>query len=204
LKKQQNQPTYQAEPLPSGITSKLHELYYNPKTGLGGIDSLWKRVKEDGIDVTRRDVINWLRRQTIYALYRPAINKYQRNQYRMEYCGQMFQFDLASFVNEPDKIGNQTMKYCFFGQDSFSRFSFAQPVPTNTATHVINALREVIKQKLFTIESVLSDGAAENTSRAMKTFLEEHNIRAVVTKSDKHTPQVTEIGIATKLGQQTF
>jgi len=38
----------------------LKDLYYNPQTGFSGINKLYERARRDGMQVKKKDVINFL------------------------------------------------------------------------------------------------------------------------------------------------
>ena len=127
----------------------------------------------------------------VYSLFRPAVSKYRRNSYRADFVSDLLQFDCASFVHQPDRDDNQTLcKQCFVAVDSFSRFCFVAPIPLNKTKYLIECLT-AIRNTGLEFESVLSDGAGENMSAEMKRYLKSENVRQLVTKSDKHTPQVS-------------
>ena len=44
-------------------TEALRELFYSKRTGLGGFDKLWRKVKKEGLDFTQREVSDFLSKQ---------------------------------------------------------------------------------------------------------------------------------------------
>ena len=58
-------------PTSSDIKEKLEDLYYNQKN-IFGRDKLFYLAREKGIDVSRRQLWEWLKSQMLHQLYMPA------------------------------------------------------------------------------------------------------------------------------------
>ena len=58
-------------PITDDIKKKLEDLYYT-KSNFFGRDRLYKLAREKGIDVSRRQLWDWLKKQEIHQIYMPA------------------------------------------------------------------------------------------------------------------------------------
>ena len=51
------------------------DIYYNPKTGYQASKRLYKKASEDGLNVNRKLVKEWLKSQDTYTRYKPVVRK---------------------------------------------------------------------------------------------------------------------------------
>ena len=50
-----------------GINQQLRDLYHSPTAGYRSIEALYKRAREGGIEVSRKEVKNFLKSQGTYT-----------------------------------------------------------------------------------------------------------------------------------------
>ncbi|MCO5763458.1 MAG: reverse transcriptase domain-containing protein [Chromatiaceae bacterium] len=67
-------------------------------------------------------------------------------------------------------------RYMILAVDHYSKYAFAQPVPTAKAYHIVNFLRQLFLQ-LGPFETLLSDPGPQFRSKALKEFLQRHQVR---------------------------
>ena len=58
-------------PISSDVKKQLEKIYYS-ESNFFGRDSLYKLARERGIDISRRQIQDFLRKQELYQLYFPA------------------------------------------------------------------------------------------------------------------------------------
>ena len=58
----------------------LKELYYNAATGYSSAQSLYKRAKDEGLDVSMNQVRSWLASQDTYVRFRQPSRNFKRIQ----------------------------------------------------------------------------------------------------------------------------
>ena len=52
------------------IEQKLRDIYYDPGAGFQSAERLYQKAKDDGLDVSRRNVKEWFKTQDIYTSMR--------------------------------------------------------------------------------------------------------------------------------------
>ena len=58
-------------PISSDVKKQLEKIYYS-ESNFFGRDRLFKLARERGIDASRRQFWDWLKKQEIHQLYQPA------------------------------------------------------------------------------------------------------------------------------------
>ena len=53
----------------------LRDIYYNLKTGYQSTERLYQKALEDGLNVSRKQLKDWLRSQDTYTRYKPIVRK---------------------------------------------------------------------------------------------------------------------------------
>ena len=59
------------------IEQRLRDIYYEPGTGFQSIERLYQKAKNDGLNVSRRIVREWLKTQETYTRYKPIVKKHK-------------------------------------------------------------------------------------------------------------------------------
>ena len=63
--------------LAAELEQGLRDIYYNPKTGYQSSERLYKKALEDGLNVNRKLVKEWLKSQDTYTRYKPVVRKHE-------------------------------------------------------------------------------------------------------------------------------
>ncbi len=128
--------------------------------------------------------------QSIYTRWKPARVNYKRNSIDTFYVGQLFQFDLASFVNDKEvgEKSDDTYNQLFVGIDSFSRFAFSIPLSGRKSGNIIAALKTVFSTG-YHPRAILADPAGEHVSASTKKYLKSLGIHYYFTTSKAKAPQ---------------
>ena len=74
---------------------QLREIYCNPRTGFQSAERLYQKALEGGLNVTRKEVKEWLKSQDTYTRYKPIIRKHKFRQMIVYYLGEQLQVDLV-------------------------------------------------------------------------------------------------------------
>ena len=73
----------------------LQRLYYDPKTGYGGVQALYRQVRQLGHKITLSQIREWVKAQDTYTLHKPIRRKFKRRQTRVTDMDEQWQLDLA-------------------------------------------------------------------------------------------------------------
>ena len=99
----------------------LREVYFDPLTGYGSREQLYKDVRERGVRVSRREVKDWLNQQEVYTRFQTPIRKFKRRQTYNPGPGLFAQIDLvdmSAFESE-----NDGYRWILTTIDVFSRYA---------------------------------------------------------------------------------
>ena len=90
------------------LEQELRDLYHNPASGYRSIESLYQRAKDGGLNVSRKQVRNFLKTQDTYTRTfpkgRPGLGK---RTYRITLVGDLGQQLQMDLVDMTEKKGNE-------------------------------------------------------------------------------------------------
>ena len=66
----------------------FRDIYYNLKTGYQSTERLYQKALEDGLNVSRKQLKDWLRSQDTYTRYKPIVRKHKFRQTKVNYLGE--------------------------------------------------------------------------------------------------------------------
>ena len=74
-----------------GIASKLECIYTDPSSpgSFGGVQRLYREARKQKINITKKQVENWLKRHLSYTLHKPAIKHFKRNKTTVFYINEL-------------------------------------------------------------------------------------------------------------------
>ena len=61
----------------------LQDLYYDPKSGYGGVQALYRQVRARGHKISLNQIRQWLKEQEAYTLHKPIQRKFKRRRTRV-------------------------------------------------------------------------------------------------------------------------
>ena len=74
---------------------ELRSLYYNPITGYQSRERLYQKAKESGLNVSRREVKEWLETQDTYTRHKPVIKRHKFQKTYVNDLADQIQLDLV-------------------------------------------------------------------------------------------------------------
>ena len=109
------------------INQQLRDIYHSPAAGYRSIETLYKRAKEKGIEVTRKEVKSFLKSQDTYTKTFPKGGLgLQKKTYRptvVGKLGQQLQMDLVDMTDQRAS-SNDGNRYILTAIEVLSRFAF--------------------------------------------------------------------------------
>lgn len=168
------------KPLSAEVERSLYDLYYNRKY-MFGRDKLYKFAVSEGIKVSRRGVMEWLREQQVHQLFHPTNKTKDITRTVLNKPHKQIAIDLIDMSNKEFK----KMKYILTAIDLFSKKAYAKAIPDKTGKVVANAMQSIIKTQIHQISSIRSDKGSEFISAEFKKMLEKHNIKQVLSLPSK-------------------
>jgi Integrase core domain len=154
----------------NGIIAKI---YYDP-AGHGSIHKTFIAAHKKDATITEADVKKWfydnIQRKTDLAGYNSFITSEPKEEYQMDL---MFFFDLK----DPEFYGALLMV------DSFSKYVVVIPIRNNKAPTLLEAMKEAITKMGGPPKTIYSDDEGGMNSKVILTYLDEHHIRHIMTRS---------------------
>ena len=124
----------------------LREIYYNPETGYVSAPILYKRAKEKTDKVTLAQVNEWLGKQRIAQLHKPAKKVKSVGAIISRHLNQRWQADLIDMSSNPATLKRITMKWILVCVDVFSRKLWARALPTKEVSNVAKAYQDIVNE----------------------------------------------------------
>ena len=119
----------------------MEKAYYDPNNSgaYGGVDRLWRAVKGH----TRKEVQNWLKKQDVYTLNKPARRTFTRQRVMVAGIDEQWQADLVDipqFVKQ-----NSGFRYLLTVIDVFSKYAWVVILKSKSAQIVVDAVEAIFK-----------------------------------------------------------
>ena len=131
------------------LEQELRDLYHSPGTGYRSIENLYRKVKDDGFDVTRQQVRNFLRTQDTYTKTKPkggpGLGKKTYRRTMVGDLGQQVQLDLVD-MTEDRKCSNNGYRWILTSMEVLSRYAFTEPNKTKGGADVAEAMEKILSQ----------------------------------------------------------
>ena len=156
----------------------LKKYYYDPKVGLGGISSLYDKVKHQGF--TMKDVKQFVQSQEVSQLFVKPDRKRHKH-FIVKKPDVQFQIDLIFFHDAP-KL-NEGYKYVLTCIDVFSKKAWVEPIRTKTDT--LGAMKEIIA-KAGKPNEIFCDRGSEFIDKNFRQYMESIGVYLKFSKS--HAP----------------
>ena len=153
---------------------RLYETSKSPHS-FGGINRLYHLAKKEDPSITRKDVINFLEKQSSYTLHKNTRKKFPRRKVISPKPGVIASCDLADMsLLSRSNVG---YKYFLVFIDIFSRFAQAVPIKRKDGNTVANALKTILESGHFNkLRRLNSDEGKEFYNKEVKKLLSEKNI----------------------------
>ncbi|XP_062580016.1 uncharacterized protein LOC134242027 [Saccostrea cucullata] len=146
-----------------GVEDILTEIYYDPKRGYGGIQTLYRQVKSLGHKISLNTIREWLKEQDTYTLHKPIHRKFRRQQTRVTDIDEQWQLDLADVSSLKKHNDGYTFLLCAI--DVLSKYAWVVPLKQKTGKEMIRGLQEIFRQDDRRPVRIQSDQGKEFTNR---------------------------------------
>ena len=150
------------------------------ESAFSGISAFYKVIKKKFPKVKRNEVKKWLQSQDSYSLHTQKINKFPRNRVIVSGIDDTWQIDLCdmrALSKENDGFG-----WILTIIDVFSKQAWAIKLKNKKASTVLEGLRSVLDFRKP--KRIHSDEGNEFLNSECKKYMEKHDIKLYVTRSD--------------------
>ena len=122
----------------------LRGVYYDPATDYQSAERLYQKALEEGLNVSRKAVKEWLKSQDPYTLYKPIVKRHDYRQTYVNYLGEQAQMDLVDMGNY--KRDNGGIYWILTAIEILSRYEFAIPVYRKDTSNMTTAVILLLNQ----------------------------------------------------------
>ena len=81
------------------VNDILEHLYYDPKTGYGGVQALSRQARAQGYKIPLGEIRRWLKEQDTYTRHKSIHRQFERQRTRVTDIDEQWQLDLADVSN---------------------------------------------------------------------------------------------------------
>ncbi|KAG8238536.1 hypothetical protein J437_LFUL018033 [Ladona fulva] len=155
------------------IGDRLSKIYYDPAhpASFSSVEKLWRAVKSE---ISKEQVRRWLESEESYTLRKPIRRKFPRNRYIVDNIDDLWQADLNDMRDL--KSENVGYSYILTVIDVFSKYAWAIPLKTKTASDVIAAFKKIFSKSKRNPVNLQTDKGKEFLNSAFQAFLKTKDI----------------------------
>lgn len=165
-------------PISDDIKKQLENLYYTNKNFVGR-DRLYKLAVSNNIDVSRRQVMDWLAKQELHQLYWPVTESKEMQSTVLNNPHDQIGIDLIDMQN----YEHSGYKYILTAIDLFSKKAYAVALKNKSQSQVNAGIKKIIS--LSNPKSIRSDNGSEFIADSFKSILKDNNISQVLSLPGK-------------------
>jgi transposase InsO family protein len=174
----------------SDFSECLNRLYYDLKhpASFGSIKTLFEFAKREHPSIKLKDVKEWLSGQISYTLHRPARKNFIRNKIYVNHINEQFQADLVDMQEFSRQ--NKGYKYILTVIDCLSKYLWAFPLKSKTATTVIESFRKIFRERKPL--KIQTDRGKEFDNAQFKSFCRSVDVKYFTSKDAKIKCSIVE------------
>ena len=169
---------------------KLRKLWYNPETGFVGQDATWKLVKERKIPLTRKQVVEWYKKQQSNQTFtKPKTSKSDWIKIQCRPQNICLQIDLME-IQKSVVIKNQNKRYIFNCIDISSRYAWSAAIANKQPKTILPHLKKIIKEtkKLYPeFKITVSSDYGSEFLGVVKQYLKNEGVEQVLSVYKNNT-----------------
>ena len=166
---------------------ELRAVYYDPSSGYRSAEKLYKKLKENSVKISRKDVREWLKFQNTYTRFKRKIKPRKYLKTFVKNLADQLQLDLVDMQKYGQK--NKGNNWILTGVEILSRYAFAVPVyrkNTESMTRSVDILLEKFKERFGKYPTVIQfDEGKEFYNVGVKTLLKDHDVEYFSSRSEK-------------------
>ena len=155
----------------------LRSLYYGIEspTAYTGLTSLWKKLKQDGLDkeITRDELQKWLEGQYVYTLHKPYKKPTVYRKTLTSGIDNQWQADLVEMREFSDS--NEGYNYLLCVIDCFSKFAWVEAMKTKTGLETCSSFERIFEKGRLPAKIQFDEGK-EFYNEPVKSLLKERGI----------------------------
>lgn len=152
----------------------LHNLYYDNKM-MWGRDRLYKIARSKGSNVSRRQVMKWLKEQEIYQLFKRPNKRKDIKSTVLKKPLQQIGIDLV----DTQRMAYDGYKYILTAIDLYSKKAWAEALKSKTNKAVLDGMKKILLKLKDKPSIIRSDNGSEFINDMFKKYLKSQDIKQV-------------------------
>ena len=162
----------------SDINKVISKYYYDPRKGLTSVDKLYRKLKKDDIDVSRKQIKEFIDKQSTAQIHKEE--RVKVNSFIPRHKDHEVQIDL---IYLEDSRLNKNKKYALTAINTFTKQLAIETLTKRDNTNVINAMHKVLTKLDIKPQMIYSDLGSEFTSKPFKELMKSLDIEHVTTNT---------------------
>ena len=123
------------------MNRKLSDIFYDPKTGLLSEDKLYRKLKEQGLKFTHKEIKQFIKNQYVTQVFKPIVRPKYFSTITEDKIRDNYQLDLMIY----DRYEYHNYKYILVVIDIYSRYVDMKPMTNRENKTIMLNLKDVIK-----------------------------------------------------------
>ena len=140
-----------------------------------GVDKLFKYVRHDRRDITRKDVERFLRSQLAYQHHGTVPRRFMRRPIKVSHPGSILGSDICDLTQDIAKH-NEGYRYIFILMDLFSRKVQLTPLKNKSCENAARVLDNYLHNTQYDYSFFFSDQGGEYTGDPIQKIFKKYNI----------------------------
>ena len=159
------------------LQNTLQDLYNSPEFGLCGRDRFHEKLQRHYANVSKSEVMAFLRLQEAHQMTQPAKSKIVVRPVLASAPFQHWQMDITYLQQLEFQQGNQRAKYILVVVDVFSKYCYLRALKTKNALATILAFGDILLESKRAPQIVQTDRGTEFTNNMAQAFFKRHHIQ---------------------------
>jgi transposase InsO family protein len=159
-------------PMTAEAEAAIYDLYY-VQHAVFGRDKLYQLLRSKGVDISRRQVMDWLSKQETHQVFAPANRTVNIRNTVLSGAHKVIVIDLIDMQNFADR----GFHYILTAIDPFSKKAYARALKNKEAKTVAASMNDMIKKDIKKVGLIRSDNGSEFIAAEFKNMLAKHGIK---------------------------
>lgn len=155
----------------------------------GGVQALYRLLREKNVKITLKQVREWLAEQDSYSLHKPVRRRFQRRRIYARTIDYLWQTDIVDMIHLAEY--NDGYRYLLTVIDVFSKYAWVVPLKKKDAISVAAAVADIFAKGRKPLK-LMSDKGTEYTNNTLQRKLREERVQFFTSQNEDIKASVAE------------